>query len=162
LLLLGLRGLGWREFSPPGGAFRVLLPGVPLEQPEEEDTPQGPARGKRFLAHSGGSGSRFQGYSVAYVDYPEEYVKAHSPAEVFRSQRDALVPSEGRLVREGARTLSGFPGKELHVETGDGGTILCRMYLVKGRLFLVVAKYRKDNRPPEVDAFFDSFALSEG
>ncbi|HKB39731.1 MAG TPA: hypothetical protein VKD72_25065 [Gemmataceae bacterium] len=159
LMLIGLRGLKWQEVSPPGSGFQVMMPGIPIEQEEEEDTPQGPARGKRFLSRAR---DNFQAYAVEFVDYPEEYVRRNSAADIFKSQKDAVVPSEGRLVSEELITLSGFPGTELQLETDDDRLMIFRMYLVKRRLFLLLAKCRKGTRPREVDTFFNSFTFTGG
>jgi hypothetical protein len=159
LMLIGLGGLKWQEVSPPGSGFRVMMPGMPIEQEEGEDTPQGRAKGKRFLSRAS---DRFQVYAVEFVDYPEAYVRLNSAADLFKSQKDALVPSEGQLVSEAVITLSGFPGNELQVETKDDRIMVFRMYLVKRRLFVLVAKCRKGDRPREVETFFNSFTLTDG
>jgi hypothetical protein len=139
VLFIGFTGLDWREFSPPDSGFRILLPGTPVEMEEGEDTPQGRARGKRFLTHNRRTNKRFQAYIAAYVDYPEGFIERNSAEKVFQLQKEALVPSEGQLVSEKPMTLRDVAGTELQVESHDGRILVLRMYLVQQRLFLLVA-----------------------
>jgi hypothetical protein len=163
LAAAGFGGFRWREVSPPGGGFRVMMPGRPVEEVEEEKTPQGRATGSRFVSRGCERGyelARLHVYGVTFLDYPPGYLTRRSPAEVFRAQRDALTRSEGRLVSEKSVSLSGFPGTELRIEADDGGVIACRLFLVRQRLYLVMARYPRTNPGPGVRAFFDSFAIT--
>jgi hypothetical protein len=152
-----------REFTSSEGRFRVLMPGTPTEQPEGEDTFAGPASGKRFLAVVGTPETeRYRGYGVSYIDYPERYIRSMSAEKIFKEQKDSVVPSDGSLVQERTMTISGHRGFELEVAWHDGKTVVFHMYLVEQRLYMVVAKYPGGTRPPEVDAFFNSFQLTSG
>lgn len=157
ILWTAFQGFAWQEFAPEGGGFRVLLPGRPVEQEEMESTPQGMAKGKRFLAQNRRTGERFQAYAVAYLDYPAGYIESHTPEELFRSQQASLAPTGG-LSRP--RTLDGFPGHEVQVETDDGRLVILRMYLVRERLFLLFARHARSQQPTEVETFFGAFALT--
>jgi hypothetical protein len=160
-LVVGCGGSTWKEFTPSHGHFRVLLPGTPSGQDEQEETPAGLARGKRFLAWTGAGGTdRFHACAVSYIDYTEGYTRANSPESIFAAQKAALVPSEGRLLSERAIEIGGSPGIELELEDPAGKVLFLRIYLVERRLFVVTAKYTRGRRPPEVDTFLESFRLT--
>ena len=164
LAAVGFRGLGWREVRSPDGGFRVVMPGKPIVEKEEENTREGRATGKRFMCRGAEQGYMWRHlhiYGVAFLDYPQGYVARNTPAEIFKEQRDSLVPSEGKLVSEKAVSLGRFPGTELRIEARDGQVITCRLFLVRQRLYTVLAKYPRSDHSRGVDTFFDSFALTE-
>jgi hypothetical protein len=151
----------WKEFAPSQGRFRVLMPGTPVVQEESEDTWAGLARGKRYLASTGSGGTdSFCAYGVTYADYPERYTQTKSPEKILAGQKDALVPSEGKLLKERPIEIGSSPGIELELEDPAGKILFFRIYLVEKRLYVVTAKYAKGKRTPEVDAFFESFRLT--
>ena len=72
-----------------------------------------------------------------------------------------VVPADIAADLDAAKVCLAAPGTELRIEARDGQVITCRLFLVKQRLYIVVAKYPRSGRGRGVDTFFDSFALTE-
>jgi hypothetical protein len=147
----------WKPFESSDGAVRINLPGTPDETEETIDTAPRPRKIHRVVATAEPSS-----YTVRYEDCDPAAVR--DPKSLLDFHRDEiLAQSRGRLVREQKISLARQPGRELEIEApgaNDAGPDLlrCRVYLVRSRVYVVVARFPKD-KPPRDDlkAFFSSF-----
>ncbi len=180
---------GVRPAGPPGGGppdvysagrYAVLLPRGSFEVPLNElaapqvETPQGPMIGRMV-----GFGAVLPGGSQAYVmadyDLPEGLAPAQTmtPEDVaafFALVRDGFTEmAYGQVLAERPVLLGAYPGQEFRARgQGRDGLATVRLYLVRGRLYVLVGIGPDGSEsgagdpapPPEVAVFLDSFRLS--
>jgi hypothetical protein len=107
-----------------------------------------------------------QAWLVGYSDYPEATVKASDPATMLAGARDgAVANANGQLVSDVEVTLNGYPGREFSAAVTQNGqefVLRQRVYMVGNRLYQVLVLVPKgEEDSPEVEAFFQSFQLTE-
>jgi len=120
----------WKELSPKGDGFRVLMPDKPEKKTATVETPQGDvkitlytiARKKTF-------------FMVLRSDLPPE-VDVKDVKKLLDDARDQGVKnSRGKLTSEKEIELDGNPGREMILDLPDsrvkgGGIYKSRIYLV--------------------------------
>ena len=74
------------------------------------------------------------------------------PQQTKTGIRGAKLPSEIKKI-----ALGGNPGREFTLEVPGKGVFLCRLYVVKNRLYQLTVM----NSSPGLQRFFDSFKLIE-
>jgi hypothetical protein len=151
-----------KEFASKEGGFSVLLPGTPNETKIPIPAPPGGKRTTQYLfAVNRGNGA----YLVSYQDNPElEKVSAEKAQEALkRAQTGVQNMFNGKLMNEKAITFQGNPGREFSTEVPAGpGVCRSRIYLVKGRLYQLIAVGVKEfPTTPEAEQFFNSFKLTK-
>jgi hypothetical protein len=163
VVLLVLGGIGWgmwrvargepefKEFSPPGGEFTVLMPG----DPDKKGVGFG---GLALTAWEGDRGGVT--YVVGYDDGPGSLVPIDNAAVAF-----AESVGKGGGGFEGRGGLGGAGGwLEFQIEADNkSGYCSGRVCLVRNRLYALLAHGKEASRTnPEVRRFLDSFKLSDG
>jgi hypothetical protein len=147
----------WKEFVSKEGGFSVVMPGTPTSGTQVAKTPIGAVTVHLFAAEVKNQG---RAYLVTYNDVPE---LAGQPVDVEKGldgSRDGILANMpgSKLLEEKKISLDGFPGRELTIEVPGKGTARWRVYMVKPRLYQVVAFGPKDiTGLAEADKFFDSF-----
>jgi hypothetical protein len=164
LLAMGVMGCSpapkSQEFKSEAGKFSVMTPVALKEQTQTMDMKVGKIVSHMFLGNFGGIG-----YGVGYSDYPEEAVRKSDPEKILDGARNGAVSNvNGKLVMETKITLEGNPGRELIVDAkstqGEDLTIKSRLFLVKNRLYVVMAAAKKGKVAfSELDKFLQSFKL---
>jgi TonB family protein len=108
-------------------------------------------------------------YSVGYADYPFAVEGTERAATFLTNVRDAGVKgTSSRLVEDRDEPFSSHPGRVYKVEFGGGYYLACRSFVVKNRLYMVMATtYGEKKAAPNVvqiyedaaDRFLESFRL---
>ena len=156
LLLLAMaahaRANDWKKFTSEKGTFSVLLPGTP-----EESVQRNPKIGNEN--HSFFVRIDHKSLGVAYSDFADEEVTASKIDALLDNARDDGAETTNGTVREEKKIdLDGHPGREVLIDTPRGYTYRVRFYLVKNRLYDVVALAKKGKEnDADVVKFFDSF-----
>jgi hypothetical protein len=134
------------------GGFTVQMPGQPVYKSERVETRIGTLTLHTFSVGTEGGRCSF---AVMYNDYPRPPANVN---DFFNAVKDGTV-ANGRLLREAALSLSGYPGRGMVIEK-DGTIFIVNMYLVGARLYQLIFAMPKGGRMPyQVEQFFDSFAL---
>jgi hypothetical protein len=151
----------WKRVAPPGGGFSVLMPGTPVERKQTADTPIGPITINGFTLTRGGDE-----FTVTLTDYPAAILKSR-PETILEGVRIGVEADlQAKLLDERLTSLDGYPGRQYRLEVPEsrfpgGGIYKVRAYLVKQRLYQVVAL--TPNAPVssmDAEKFFQSFRLS--
>lgn len=148
--------VAWREFSSVEGNFAVMMPGTPAYEKKDTATAVGPIDMHMFTLNI----KRDAAYIVMYSDYPEIVTKA-PPDRILDGGRDgAVANAKGKLIGEQNLTLDGFPGREIAIEVPGKGLMKVRAFLVRQRLFQVMAAGTKERIDHEDTAkYLTSFRL---
>jgi hypothetical protein len=148
----------WKEFSPPGGGYAVLLPGTPTL---DNAVLQG-ANGNKYVLVLPKANLEF---AVAHIDRPPGPLPPVSLAQMAGAERDALMRQvNGKLLGERDVMLGRYPGREFQIEAANKGVVIERLYLSQRgpvtRFYLVMVG-GKDVRAGTGHAakFLDSFAI---
>jgi hypothetical protein len=150
----------FKEFHSEAGNFSVKAPVILAEQPQTIDMTSGKAEAHTYLAESDG----FL-YVAAYSVFRDEIINQGDPEELLNNARDSMLASlSGKLVLETRKSLEDYPGRELVVDMkmsdGTDGVMKARIYLVKNRLYQVMALVSKgDEDDVSITKFLDSFKL---
>jgi serine/threonine-protein kinase len=146
----------WQEFSSAEGNFAVLMPGTPSYEKKSQSTALGPIDMHMFTLNL----KRDAVYMVMYSDYPEIVTRA-KPVDLLDGGRNgALSNTKGKLVGEQNMSLDGFPGREIVIEVPGKGLMKLRAFMVRQRLFQVMAVGTKEKIDHEDTAkYLTSFRL---
>lgn len=102
---------------------------------------------------------------IAYADYPAKAFRGADLEVMLDSTRSgAMRRINGEILREESITLNGYPGRSVYFSGSSGETVLYGRfdyYIVKPRLYQVgyMTSIEEDVSHPNIEAFFDSFAL---
>jgi hypothetical protein len=163
---------GWQTFLSGDGGFTVAVPREPRESKQDVAGEGGSLKTVRYQVNAGPVV-----YIITYVDYPAATVK--EPKAVLDLTRDlAVESSKGKLLSEKRILLGRNPGREVQAEIPIEqprdpeddpakaapepipGRLTCRIYLVRRRVYQVMAIYPRDDAPKdEIERFFKSFKL---
>jgi hypothetical protein len=145
----------WKEFTPEGAGFTVLLPG----EPTVRKLPEGGGRAEiKRPAVDGFS------YHCSWL------LKEVPPAgpEVARAyllgmQEGSAKGVKGKVVASKEITLDGMPGREFVIDVAENQVIRCRAYAVGERLldFQVWGKDREAVQSKDPEKFFGSIKLTK-
>jgi hypothetical protein len=149
LLTAGCRKpLKFTEFSPPDGAFTVLMPGAPEKKTQNIRGVQGTVWG---VDVPGGA------FTVVYFDLPPGV-----PFDLDAGIRGVAGQFDGTVVSSQNYTFEGTTGREFEIESKKPKGHVCgRAFVVGSRAYQVAAMgdhYRLTS--PDVQKFLDSFKLN--
>jgi hypothetical protein len=146
------------EYKSPDHSFIVMLPGNVVEQEQTINTPLGPIKMCMYSAKS-----KHQEFTVAYSDYPDSFINATDPTVLLDGSRDGAVRNiQGQLLSETLIKLQGHPGRELSIEGPQKIILKSRIYLVKRRLFQVMAISKPGHAfDKKIEDVFDSFTIND-
>lgn len=163
LVMLGCGPSEWVEFESDEGEFAVLMPRKPKVQRQKVPTAVGQIEVVIYM-HDAGS----KAYMVAFSDYPESLIQQKDPERMLSDGvKGAMRNIRGSKNYEKDITLGGYKGKEITFtvpsssKLRSGGKGKARMFLVKNRLYQVLALGLKSISEVEFDKFLDSFELYE-
>jgi len=146
----------WKPFSSPDGSFSVLFPNSPTEHKQT-------IGGINTLMYLSVDDDATE-YAVAFADYPEANIKQLTPDKIFDAGRDNLIAAEhGTLIKQSTITLEGYPGRAITVAMPDGLITTGRLYLIKNRVYQLLAETKRIKENAErIESFLDSFKLADG
>ena len=153
----------WKEFSSPGGKFKVLFPGTPLEA----SVPAGSSGHMHVASYKSAAL-----YSAMYLDYmetPKDFVAVMELLDNLRLGEFETAVKNGqnpKLLSECSISHEGFPGRLLVLENSNNQIYRRKVVLVKNRVYIVTATAPKDdsgNKSYEALSlkFLDSFRLMD-
>lgn len=151
------------KYSPPGGGFSVLMPGKPLVESQEVETPLG-----KLINHVHSAEASEMNFAVMYSDFPEPVTDINVINRMLDNARvQGLSAVHGELTSEKAISLDGNPGREWFVRLPSGALLRARAYWVTQRFYQIMVqsvatKNPEINKSREVliKKFFDSFTLT--
>jgi hypothetical protein len=151
----------WQRVAPLEGGFSVLMPGTPAERKQAADSPMGSIQINTFTLVK----DRDE-FTVAFTDYPAAILKS-KPETILEGVRIGVEADlQAKLLDERPTSLDGYPGRQYRLEVPasrfpGGGIYRVRAYLVKQRLYQVVAVTPKATvSSMDSEKFFQSFRLS--
>jgi hypothetical protein len=156
-LAIGCSKPEFKEFSPSGGGFKVLMPGTPKE---ERSSPGG------IPMTTYTSDERNGGYAIICGDLP--IPDNESPAQIqtrLDGSRDGgLKNMGGKFISESQIQLGGkYPGRDVRADVPSKQAYArLQIFLVHKRLYSILAMGTQSwVNSADTDKFFNSFALTE-
>jgi hypothetical protein len=156
---------GWKEVNSVKLGYTVFLPAGAKEQSLSQKTPLGNVTISLNIVELpkkvGG------GYGVLVSEVPEAVAAKGVDAllEASKKETEQMLKAKGaKLTKEEKITFAGQKAVEWTIEDGkDKDTTIMRVFVVKNRIYQVLAGWRTGAKPEkEVAAFFDSFKLMTG
>jgi TonB family protein len=151
-----------KEFTSAEGRFSVLLPGIPTEKVEAQDSPAGMLEVHDFTLQ----GDAFHG--LLYVDYPDELEGSDALKQFLeRAGRAGTREAGGTILEEKEILYDGHPGRSVRFSVADGHVMRVRFVVVGRRLYqLGFALSDREPTPAAVKLhdemaakYFDSFKI---
>lgn len=148
----------WGRFAAEEDGFSVLVAGDPDRRTIEEELPGGKVESHYLMFARGGVQ-----YAVARVELPAEG-QVEGGEVVERAGAVLVERVQGELLEEGAISASGYAGRRLEIEAGDGSVLQARIILANGQLYTLMAGMGEagEELQREVDSFFASFEILPG
>ena len=106
-------------------------------------------------------------FDFDYVDYEPNWFSGHDSKEMARNlgrgdAEKAFPKDKFKYTRDELVTLQGWDGYALDIEGGDGGFVMMRTYIVKDRLYRLLATAKSDMRTRSAAVrFIESLRLAE-
>lgn len=149
----------WQSFTSGTGKFTVQMPGAPKFQKRTVKSAAGP------LALSSYSVATDRGrtaYTVTFVEYPAAVVAGSTPDKLLELARDGqLANLKATASSDRAIRLNGYPGRDVTFAGANEFSGRSRIFLVKSRLYQVVALTRGNASPAsDLARFVASFKLT--
>jgi hypothetical protein len=150
----------WQEFAPAGGRCQVQMPGEP-KQLKGSPKGIGGADARSFVVTWKDDAE----FSLSYWDRPVAARKKDPLRDLGETVEDRLRDAlQGIVVQRSDIALNGHAGKEWVIEPAGGGTLIARLYQVKGtsddRFYVLLAGgARCKPGTGSVARFFDSFRI---
>ena len=147
----------WKEVRSSAGGFTAVFPADPKIKTEPPDLSGGVAN--VYLVDLGKTA-----YEVSYTDYQPGTFAGRSVEAIFNVARDDLVKGQPvKLLADRKITLGDHPGREVVFADQDGYTQVYRFFVVKDRVYAVVAGGPAGSeKSPEAKRFLESFRLVAG
>lgn len=149
----------WKELTSADGRFSVDFPGTPKQVKDPRQTKFGKVEAQLVIL----SVSNKVFYGVAYLDYPASVLKAHGADELLDDAIDSAVKGVkgARIESKENVTQNGSPGRQLVLTAPGNLQLTMKMFLVKNRLYQVIASVGKgEEKIADPKRFLDSFKLT--
>jgi hypothetical protein len=102
-------------------------------------------------------------YSVAWkADPPVERFNRNVPDSTLdMALSDALARSQTVLIDQSQISQQGFPGRQFSARNANGGVLVTRLVLARGRLYMLTAAFPTEGarRDEDVARFYNSFTV---
>jgi hypothetical protein len=137
------------------------MPGTPVERKQTAESPIGPIRIDTFTLAKGRDE-----FTVSFTDYPVAILNSKPETILEGVQISVEADLRAQVLDERPTSLDGYPGWQYTLELPEsklpgGGIYKARAYLVKQRLYQVVAVTPKADAPSkDAEEFVQSFRLS--
>jgi hypothetical protein len=159
---VALTAASWQKFSSNEGKFRVLMP-----KPPELQRQSFPLQGTKiqiqmylFTTIDQPSPSEAAAYTVAYADFPFIPTTREAADMLLDASQTQMLVNRTLLARS-TFELKGNPGRELKLKDDQGMLTRVRLFLVKQRIYMVMAVSQSEPGLGGSDRFLDSFELSD-
>lgn len=119
----------WKEFSPEGGRFRVMLPGTPTRSVQSLDSPYGKLERHEFGLRT------FAFYAVGYIDFPEKDGPKDVKAFFDGVRTGTLASTKAELLEEKDDNRFGSPGRSIKARLASGHVNRIRLHLIGKRFY---------------------------
>lgn len=154
----------WQVFSSQEGGFSILFPGSPTVTKQKIKNKTGEVEVNLFTVERPQEDVK---YTVAYIDYPEEYIELlkrnnQVEAAIDTGKKTALENAKGTLISEEQMSLEGHFGKEVNYTKPGDKIVKQRIFLVDRRLYQVSAEtttQRQKFLTKSISGFCDSLKL---
>ncbi|HTR88195.1 MAG TPA: hypothetical protein VMI56_27185 [Reyranella sp.] len=152
----------WQTVVAPDLRCRLEMP-APVSKSEPEEKEKGQA-GARLAWESKRDGNI---YDFDYVDYDPHWFSGHDTKamakDLGRGEAEKAFPKDKyKFLRDEPVTLQGWDGYALDIESGDGGIVMMRTYIVRDRLYRMLVTAKPDMKSKSAAArFVDSLKLAE-
>ncbi|MBD2292787.1 hypothetical protein H6G06_04625 [Anabaena sphaerica FACHB-251] len=154
----------WKNFSDPEGSFSILMPGIPTVSKQTVNTKNGSVEVNLFTVERQQEEVK---YTVAYIDYPEDYIellKRNNLIEeaIDAGKKTALENAKGTLISEEKISLGDYFGKEFNYTKPGNKIIKHRIFLVEKRLYQISAETTSNKQKylvKSITGFCNSFNL---
>jgi hypothetical protein len=145
----------WIRFDSRVGQFTVLLPQMPDQKLETQQSNAGP-----YTTHLFSATLKDTVFVVGWVDYDKKF-KFAAQNELNANRDNFIKEIKGTLVTSKNTTIDGFQSLEFTAETGD--TIYRSRVLIVGRRpYQVIAGTRKGiDDSANITRFFESFKITQ-
>ena len=144
----------WKPFTSREGRFTVQMPTPPKSSARQVDSAAG-----KITVHMFAAGQGRSAYVASFTDYPGNR-EIRDPQRLLAEARNGQLRSfQGKVIDEKKVTLDGAPGTEVRFE-GPKLRGRIRSYLVKNRLYQVVALTQEPREPADFAKFVGSFQLA--
>jgi len=149
----------WQEVAPPGGGYRVLMPGEP-KQLKGSPKGIGGADARNFVVSWRDEAEFF----LSFWDWPAAARTKDPLKDLGATVEDRLRDQfEGIVVQRRDISLNGHAGREWVIEPATGGILIARLYQVKGisadRYYVLSVLADGTRLKPAAARFFDSFRI---
>jgi hypothetical protein len=151
----------WETFVPPEGRCQLLMPGTPKAEVVSVDR-AGLKNAQRYEVIRKDEGAVFL---LIIADRDAKETSRKSFPELYVPVREYILAiQDGEVIWEDDIMMGPHAGKELQVRPAEGGLLLARVYLVRGRPFdrlyiLVTAGAWLQPGKGDAAKFFESFKL---
>jgi hypothetical protein len=149
----------WKTFTSKEGGFSILMPGQPAQKKQTLNTPAGDID-TYFYVTTQDSGK--VNYTVSYVDLPKGVQNMPPPVMLEAMASGLMGDSRVKVVSGESIKLGDYPGRAFKIEAPDKALIMHRAYIVKQRMYQVVAQVPQAQEKAlvgDVERFFNSFKL---
>jgi len=150
----------WVEFAPPGGRCQVLMPGAPVAS-DPVLLGEGTVSAQKYTVERKNTAA----FTLTWADRRAEVSGKLSFNDIYGEiSRYLLDTTSGWIQDETDIIVNGQPGKELRILPSEGGTLIARVFLVRGaphdRVYvLLVAGPRLQPGQGDAARFLDSFKI---
>ncbi len=146
------------EIKSTAGRFAVVAPTTLKEEAKPISTEVGNLTLNQLMGIKGDTA-----YIVAYTDYPAQHIQSVPADTLLEGAVSGVIQGlRGNLTSKTNTSLDGNPGKEFSMTVkynGQDVTYRERAFLVKNRLYQLIATTPQSVNNPEIDSFMNSFRL---
>lgn len=144
----------WVKFTSENGRFSVLMPEIPPEKTETQDSANGPYTTHLFVVKDTTSV-----YLIGWVDYDPSF-NFNRQAELEANRDNFVKGISATLTSSRERVIDGYSTIEFTADTADR-TFKSRVFMVGRRPYqIVIGSPKGMDDTASVERFFNSFKVS--
>jgi len=144
----------WKEYASAAGGFKVEFPGTPLET----TLPAGDSGDMHVTTYK--SAALYNAMYFDYFETPKDFVAVMELLDNLRLGEFETAVKNGinpKLISETSLSFEGYPGRFLEFEVSTGQVYRRKMFVVKNRVFILIATAPKDD--PKAGNAYESLSL---
>jgi hypothetical protein len=143
-------------FSSEQDGFEVLMPNKPKMAVRSINSPEGIKHYNMYYVIQNDDSMFIISSIKNYAENDSEPVDQR----LDTARDNAISVSNGKLVAEKKIAIAGYPGREIVIDTQDGGVIKSRVYAVNNQLIAMMVVSTKDKiEQDSFNIFFNSLKL---
>lgn len=145
------QNLDWKECKYPKGGFSIQFPGEPKE------TKLKGVDSEFYTLNQGATK-----YIVFYTNYGKDNPLLKQPGEeAIINAAINLAESGNKVITESDIVLGNYKGKELILETPDGGKKIAHVYFINTTIYSIMGQIGKNDSIENINFFLNSFKVLE-